>query len=90
MTVYYEDRFLIPRRGAVPRRTRRNLARWRRGWVPRVGPGTDSNPAVSWTRPCVHSLEHVVLYIATLFLAGMIGHDRIGYRSCSSFLISAD
>ena len=47
MTVYYEDRFLIPRRGAVPRRTRRNLARWRRGWVPRVGPGTDSNPAVT-------------------------------------------
>lgn len=51
MTVYYEDRFLRPRRGAVPRRTQRNLAHWRRAWVPRVDPGTDSNPEVSGFHP---------------------------------------
>ena len=31
-----------------------------------------------------------MLYIATLFLAGMIGHDRVGYRSCSSLLLSGE
>jgi hypothetical protein len=35
-------------------------------------------------------LEHVVLYIATLFLAGMIGHDRVEDRFCSSLLLSGE
>ena len=90
MAAYYEDRFLRPRRGAVSRRTQRNLARWGRAWVPRVDPGTDSNPEVSGFHPApgrdhvLHSLEQGVLYIATLFLEGMIGHDRVGDRFCSS------
>ena len=46
MTVYYEDRFLRPRQEAVPRRSQRNLARWRRAWVPRVGPETVRRSAV--------------------------------------------
>lgn len=28
--------------------------------------------------------------LAALFLAGMIGHDRVGYRSCSSLLLSGE
>jgi len=47
MAVYYEDRCLRPRQGAVPRRAQRNLTRWRRAWVPRVGPRTDPDPVVS-------------------------------------------
>ena len=81
MTVYYEDRFLRPRREAVPRRTQRNLARWRRAWVPRVDPGTDPNPEVSG----FHAYKAWNMSCSTLplcFWQGMIGHDRVGYRSC--------
>lgn len=51
MAVYYEDRFLRPRRGAVPRRTQRNFQGQHAEPKLAASEPTNSNPEVSGFHP---------------------------------------